>query len=69
MILWCVLSLISMIDYIPMAQQLKGWKIIAFFIVFAIGGPIFAINQLLTTILDCILPEGWNGDDDFMQGY
>lgn len=29
-----------------------------------IGGPILALAAILETILDAILPEGWNGDDD-----
>ena len=52
-----------------MAQQLQGWKLIAFFLVFTIGGPIFGINQILTTILDCLFPEGWDDDNDFNKGY
>jgi hypothetical protein len=69
MILWGVLSTISIIDYIPYAKNLKGFNLAVFFLVFLIGGPIFGINQILTTLLDCILPEGWDDDDDFNQKY
>lgn len=68
-ILWGLLSILSMIEYIPYAKDLKGADRIIFFLVFLIGGPAFGINQVLTTILDCILPEGWDDNDDFNQKY
>ena len=64
-ILWFTLSTIAMIDYISYVQNLEPSDKVAFFLIFAIGGPIFGINQVLTTLLDCILPEGWDDDDDF----
>lgn len=68
-ILWITLSLISSIEYMPYTKDLKGLDLMIFFLVFLIGGPVFGINQILTTILDCILPEGWDDDDDFNQKY
>lgn len=67
-ILWGTLSIISIIEYLPYAKDLKTFELIIFFLIFIIGGPIFGINQVLTSLLDCILPEGWD-DDDFNQGY
>ena len=67
-ILWITLSFTAMISYLPMAQGLKGLNLVVFFLIFMIGGPIFGINQILTALLDCILPEGWD-NDDFSQGY
>ena len=61
-ILWFTLSSISMIDYIPYVQNLETSNKVIFFLIFAIGGPIFGINQVLTALLDCILPEGWDDD-------
>lgn len=68
-ILWITLSLISSIEYMSYTKDLKGLDLMIFFLVFLIGGPVFGINQILTTILDCILPEGWDDDDDFNQKY
>lgn len=35
-----------------------------------LGGPILALAAILETILDSILPDGWNGgDDDDFKGY
>ena len=68
-LLWITLSLMAMINYLPMAQKLKGWDLVIFFLIFALGGPIFGINQILTSLLDCILPEGWDDNNDFNQGY
>jgi hypothetical protein len=33
-------------------------------IIFLIGGPFFAIANVLEQLLDCIMPPGWGGDDD-----
>lgn len=68
-ILWGTLSIVSSIDYIPYAKNLKGLDLAVFFLVFLIGGPIFAMNLVLTTLLDCIFPEGWDDDNDFNQKY
>ena len=75
-ILWITLSIIAAMDYIPYAKELKGLKLIVFFAVFAIGGPVFGINEILTTLLESIMPEGWDdkdgdgdGKDDFYKRY
>lgn len=68
-ILWGILSTVSIIEYLPYAKDLKGLNLVVFFLIFAIGGPVFGMNQILTTLLDCILPEGWDDDDDFNQKY
>lgn len=65
-ILWGILSGVAIIEYLPYAKELKGLDLIIFFFIFLIGGPIFGANQILTTLLDCILPEGWDDDD---KGY
>lgn len=66
-ILWGTLSTISIIDYLPHAKDLKGLDLIVFYLVFLIGGPVFGINEILTSILELILPEGWDDDDDFIH--
>ena len=67
-ILWMVLSTISIIDYLPHATNLRKKELFIFYAVFIFGGPIFAINQVLTTILESILPEGMD-DNDLDKGY
>ena len=67
-ILWGTLSTISFMEYVDAAKDLKGWSQILFFFIFIIGGPIFGINQILTALLDTLLPEGWD-DDDFNKKY
>ena len=66
-ILWGTLSTISIIDYLPHIKDLKGLDLIVFYLVFLIGGPVFGINEILTSILELILPEGWDDDDDFIH--
>lgn len=63
-ILWGTLSTISILEYLPVIAKLNPTDKIVAFIVFAIGGPVFGINEILTTILDLIFPEGWDNDGD-----
>lgn len=61
-ILWSVCSLLIMIQYAPMCVDMptKDWLLAG--IIFIIGGPFFAIVNVLEAILDCIMPEGWNDE-------
>ena len=34
-------------------------------IVFIVGGPFFAIANILEILLDIMMPEGWSDDEDF----
>lgn len=45
-----------------MAELSLKDKLIVFFI-FIIGGPFFAIVNILEAILNAIFPEGWDDDD------
>ena len=38
------------------------------YIIFIIGGPFFAISNILQELLNTILPEGWDNENDF-KGY
>ena len=61
-ILWSVCSLLVMIQYAPMCvcMPTKDWLLAC--IIFIIGGPFFAIVNVLEAILDCIMPEGWDDE-------
>ena len=62
MILWAAMSLLVMIQYAPACRDLSMNDKLIVGIIFMIGGPFFAIANILEAILDCYLPEGW-GDD------
>ena len=64
-ILWSIMSLIVMIQYAPLCSELSDSDKLAVGIIFIIGGPFFAIVNVLEAMLDCYLPEGWddNGSD------
>ena len=62
-ILWSILSLLTMIQYAPLCKDLPLQDQLLAGLIFWIGGPIFAAANILEALLDCILPEGW-GDDD-----
>lgn len=67
-ILWCIISLIMFIGVAPYCKNLKQSEKIIICCIFIIGGPAFAISNILQTLLDTILPEGWDNEDDF-KGY
>ena len=61
-ILWSVCSLLVMIQYAPFCVDMP-WKdyMLAGFI-FLIGGPFFAIVNVLEGILNIIMSEGWDNE-------
>jgi hypothetical protein len=61
-VLWAVLSLLVMIQYAPMCKDLPNNDKMIVGIIFLIGGPFFAIANVLEALLDCFLPEGWDED-------
>ena len=61
-ILWSIMSLLVMIQYAPYCKELSEGDQLIVGIIFIIGGPFFAITNVLTAILDCYLPEGWDSD-------
>ena len=62
LILWAVLSLLVMIQYAPACKELSDNDKLIVGIIFMVGGPFFAIANVLEALLDCFLPEGW-GDE------
>lgn len=62
LVLWAVLSLLVMIQYAPACKELSDNDKLIVGIIFIIGGPFFAIANVLEALLDCFLPEGW-GDE------
>jgi 4-hydroxybenzoate polyprenyltransferase len=63
MILWAIFALITAMEYAPYCKDLPFSKQMIVMII-CLAGPIFAVNNILSAILDMILPEGWD-DDDF----
>ena len=61
-ILWAAMSLLVMIQYAPFCKDLSNNDKLIVGIIFMIGGPFFAIANILETLLDCFLPEGWDAD-------
>ena len=61
-ILWATCSLLVMIQYAPYCKDMPKSDYILAGIIFIIGGPFFAIVNVLEAILDCIMPEGWDDE-------
>ena len=60
LILWATISLLVMMEYAPVCKDLDLMDKFLAGIIFIIGGPIFAMENILEAMLDCILPEGWD---------
>jgi hypothetical protein len=61
-ILWAIMALLVMIQYAPVCKDLSINDKLIVGIIFMIGGPFFAIANVLEALLDCFLPEGWDED-------
>ena len=59
-ILWATCSLLVMIQYAPYCQEMPVGDYMLAGIIFIIGGPFFAIVNVLEALLDTIMPEGWD---------
>lgn len=62
-ILWATCSLLTMIQYAPFCSNMPTGNFLLAGTIFIIGGPFFAIVSVLETILDIIMPEGWDSDN------
>ena len=62
-ILWMTLSTLTFLEYADSCGGLTFTQMLVVSLVFIIGGPFFAIANVLTMILDMILPDGWDDDD------
>ena len=59
-ILWAVCSLLVMIQYAPYCQGMPAKDYYFAGFIFIIGGPFFAIVNVLEGLLDTVMPEGWD---------
>lgn len=62
-ILWATCSLLTMVQYAPACSGMTTENFLLAGIIFIIGGPFFAIVSALETVLDTIMPEGWDSND------
>ena len=61
-VLWSVCSLLVMIQYAPYCVGMPKADYMLAGLIFIIGGPFFAIVNVLEGILNIIMPEGWDSD-------
>lgn len=62
-LLWGIISTLIFMEYIQICKELNSVDKFIVILIFIIGGPIFALNNILTAFLDCIFPEGWDDND------
>lgn len=63
-ILWATCSLLVMIQYAPYCLEMPMGDYLIAGIIFIIGGPFFTITNVLESILDVIMPEGWDDNNE-----
>jgi hypothetical protein len=63
-ILWLTFSLLVFCQYVPATKNISATDKILFVFICVIGGPIFSMASILETMLNCILPDGWNDDNE-----
>ena len=51
-----------MIQYAPYCQDMPVADYLLAGLIFIVGGPFFAITNVLEALLDTIMPEGWDDD-------
>lgn len=61
-VLWAVCSLLVMIQYAPFCVDMPTKDFYLAGLIFIIGGPFFAIVNVLEGLLDTIMPEGWDDE-------
>ena len=64
-LLWGVISTLEFIEYIPFIKEIKSnYDKFIVLLIFLIGGPFFAITNVLNYVLNVLMPEGWDDEDD-----
>lgn len=64
-LLWGIISTLEFIEYAPFIKEIESsYDKFIVLLVFLIGGPFFAITNVLNYVLDILMPEGWNDEDD-----
>ena len=63
-VLWFICAAMVSIQFIPHCQEISKSRQIVIFVICLFGGPIFALNNILTEFLSSLLPEGWDNNNE-----
>ena len=64
LILWGIMSLFMLCSVAPNCVGLSWGSKITVIIIMAIGGPFLIVAAIIESLLNSILPKGWDNDDD-----
>lgn len=64
LIFWGIMSLFMLCSVAPNCDGLSWENKITVIIIVAIGGPFLMIAAIIESLLNSILPKGWDDDDD-----
>lgn len=62
-LLWIVLSTMAFLPYAAQLEPLATEDKIMCIFIFAVGGPFFAVAEILGDMLTYILGDGWNDEN------
>lgn len=65
-VLWVLIAFSLLQEYAPMCKDLSSGELMIVVLIFMIGAPAFAIVNMLTAILDLILPDD-GGDNNWSR--
>ena len=57
---WMVLSTMTFMGCASHCKELGKIELFMVVLIFAVAGPLFAVVGVLSEVLNCILPEGWD---------
>lgn len=61
--IYLILGLVMTYNYRWCFAEMEWSQIIIAVLLMTIGGPCFVIVNIITDMLDMIMPEGWDNDD------
>ena len=61
--IYLILGLVMTYNYRWCFAEMEWPQIIIAVLLMTVGGPCFIIVNMITDILDMIMPEGWDNDD------
>lgn len=67
LLLWIIISLTMFFGMISNCKGINSFERTLIIFIFLLGGPFFALANVLQEILNIILPEGWDSQDDIKK--
>lgn len=57
---WLLYSWLLLRNFDDIADEISGWQYLGLVLILLVGAPVFLLYEILESLLDLILPEGWD---------